>query len=154
MMLEIRHVPSPTAVDASRAVVRARNALGWFFAICGGVHLLLAAVNPQTYRHFADGALLPFVETAWREIFMADPAGWALVLAELEALMGAALLMGGLWSRIGYIGVIGFHVALMAFGWGFWLWSVPALLVVAVIASKDDVWRPLQSTSSAPTSSE
>lgn len=26
-----------------------------------------------------------------------------------------------------------FHLALMAFGWGFWLWSVPMLVLLGVL---------------------
>ena len=29
--------------------------------------------------------------------------------------------------RLGYLAVVVFHLALMLFGWGFWLWCLPAL---------------------------
>lgn len=122
-------------------VVRIRHALGWFFVLCGCVHIVLAATDPQVYSAFAQEALFPFVRTAWREIFMADPDGWALVVAEVEFLIGAALLLGGVWARIGYLAVITFHIALMMFGWGFWMWSIPAIVGITALALGDDVWR-------------
>lgn len=36
-----------------------------------------------------------------------------------------------------WAGVIVFHVAPMAFGWGFWLWSVPALSLLVPAALSD-----------------
>jgi hypothetical protein len=129
-----------------QTVVHLRHALGWFFGSCALVHIGIAGTDAQAYRHFADDALFSFVESAWRDIFMADPAGWALVVAETEALLGAALLMGGVWARIGYAGVLAFHVALMTFGWGFWLWSVPAIVGVGLLALHDDVFHPTDRT--------
>jgi len=46
-------------------------------------------------------------------------------LLALTELLVAALLMFA--RRLGYLGVIAFHLALMTFGWGWWLWSLPAL---------------------------
>ena len=54
-----------------------------------------------------------------------------------EAVLGTALLLGGTAARWGYAGVIAFHVALMLFGWGFWMWSVPALVFLVWLARRD-----------------
>lgn len=51
-----------------------------------------------------------------------------------EVLVGIALLTGGRWSLLGYGGVIAFHLALLLFGWGVWLWAVPVLVVVVPAA--------------------
>ena len=55
---------------------------------------------------------------------MADPRLWALLLGAGELLIAALLIFA---RRLGYLAVIAFHLALMLFGWGFWLWCVPAL---------------------------
>jgi hypothetical protein len=68
---------------------------------------------------------------------MADPEAWALTLALGEILLASALLMGGGWRRFGYAGVVAFHIALTLFGWGFWLWSGPALAIIAPLAIAD-----------------
>ena len=58
----------------------------------------------------------------WQNIFMADPTLWALLLAVAELTIAVLLVKS---PRAGYVAVIAFHLALMCFGWGFWLWSVP-----------------------------
>ncbi len=94
------------------------------FGVGAFVHVGLALSNPQSYRPFADGALFGWVYDGWHEIFMANPTQWALLLGAGELIIAALLVLD---RRIGYLAVIAFHLALMLFGWGFWLWSVPAL---------------------------
>ena len=103
------------------------------------VHLTLALTSANSYGPFAEGALFTFVRTGWRDIFMANPTTWALVLAAGEAAIGTAILLGGVWSRLGYLAAIAFHLMLMLFGWGFWLWSLPALGVLILLARRE--WR-------------
>jgi hypothetical protein len=117
----------------------ARLTVGGLYLGGAVVHLTLAMTSPGTYATFADGALVSFVQTGWRDVFMANPAVWALALAAGEAAIGAAVLLGGIWTRLGYLAVIAFHVALMLFGWGFWLWSVPALGLLIPLAVRE--WR-------------
>ena len=45
-----------------------------------------------------------------------------------------------LLSRFWY-GVLAFHLLLMLFGFGFWLWSIPALVVLVWLARRDPVMR-------------
>jgi hypothetical protein len=40
---------------------------------------------------------------------------------------GFFLFRGGVWANAGWAGVVAFHLGLLLFGWGFWLWGVPAL---------------------------
>ncbi|HST48531.1 hypothetical protein [Jatrophihabitans sp.] len=114
-----------------------RRVVGSFFLFTGGVHVGIVAAEPGFYRHFADGALLGFARSRWQDVFMAHPAVWGLVLAAAEVVLGLALLRGGGWARLGWAGVIAFHLALMVFGWGFWLWSVPALTLLIPAARHD-----------------
>jgi hypothetical protein len=81
---------------------------------------------------------------AWDRIFMAAPVGWGLALSLGEAALGVLLLRGGAWAKAGWAGVIAFHLALMLFGWGFWLWSVPALAFLIPAAVAD--WRSTPQT--------
>ena len=114
-----------------------RALVGGFFLFTGGVHLGLVAADPQVYRHFADHALFGFVRTGWQEIVMAQPAAYGLLLMAGECTLGLLLLRGGTAARVGWIGVIAFHVLLMLFGFGFWVWSVPALVLLVWLARKD-----------------
>lgn len=109
------------------------------FFLGGFIHFGLALFDPEGYRPFADGALFDWVNHGWQNIFMADPRAWALMLSIGEFLLTALLLIE---PRLGYLGVIAFHLALMLFGWGFWLWCLPALafaVPAAVHALRDRV---------------
>lgn len=116
-----------------------RKIVGGLFLYTGGIHLGIVAADANIYAPFAQEALFPFVEDAWRVIVMSNPSAWGLVLSLGEASLGVLLLLGGVWAKVGWVGVIAFHVALMLFGFGFWLWSVPALLFL--IPSAIAYWR-------------
>jgi hypothetical protein len=111
--------------------------VGGFFLVMGGVHLGLVSADPQVYRDFADHGLFPFVRTGWRDIVMAAPAVYGLLLMAGEVTAGALLLIGGRAARIGWAAVIGFHLLLMLFGWWVWAWCLPALALLAWLAAHD-----------------
>jgi len=111
--------------------------VGGFFLVMGGVHLGIVAVDPETYRSFADHGLFGFVREGWREIVMTAPAVYGLLLMAGEVCAGALLLVGGRAARIGWIAVIVFHLLLMLFGWWVWAWSLPALAVLVTLARRD-----------------
>ncbi len=114
-----------------------RSLVGCFFVMMAGVHLGLVAADPGVYRHFADEALFAFVRSGWREVFMADPAFWGLCVMAGELVLGALLLFGGRAATVGWVGVLTFHILLMLFGPGFWLWSVPAVALLLFLARRD-----------------
>ncbi|MER7251385.1 hypothetical protein [Kribbella sp. NPDC000426] len=94
------------------------------FASGACVHVFLALATPRSYDGFADTAFFGWVHDGWQNIFMAHPTVWALLLAAAELTIAILLVKV---PRVGYVAVIAFHLALMLFGWGFWLWCVPAL---------------------------
>lgn len=85
----------------------------------------------------ADQSVWGFVRTGWTEIFMAHPHAWGLFAVALEALLGLLLLAGGRPARVGWMGIIAFQVALVLFGWGFLLWSLP-FGVLLILAARHD----------------
>lgn len=111
--------------------------VGWFFVWTSGIHVGIAAAHPAIYRSFADAAVMGWVERGWNEIFMADPRAWGLAVAAGELALGLLLLHGGRMAKVGWIGVIGFHIALVLFGWVFLFWSIPALVVLVLLARRD-----------------
>lgn len=119
-----------------------RRIVGGLFLWGSGIHIGIAAADPSTYRHFADGGLFGFVRQGWANIFMADARAWALALACAELAAGVLLLTRGRAVATGWAAVIVFHVLLMLFGFGFWLWSLPALAVLCRLAWTDRVeWQ-------------
>jgi hypothetical protein len=111
--------------------------VGGFFLSMGGVHLGLVAADPETYRHFADAGLFPFVRDGWQDVFMAAPAVFGLLLAAGETVLGVLLLRGGRAATVGWAGVIAFHLLLMLFGFGIWVWCLPALVLLVHLARRD-----------------
>jgi hypothetical protein len=103
----------------------------------GGVHLGLVAADTETYRHFADAGLFAFVRDGWQEVFMAYPAIFGMLLMAGETLLGILLLRGGRAATYGWAGVIVFHLLLMLFGFGVWLWCLPALALLVYLARRD-----------------
>lgn len=115
----------------------ATSAAGGFYLTMGGIHVGIVAADTETYRHFADAALFAFVRSGWADVFMAHPAVWGLLLAAGEIAFGVMLLMGGAPARCGWLGIMAFQVLLMLFGWGIWLWSLPALAVLYLGVRRD-----------------
>jgi hypothetical protein len=107
------------------------------FVWTSGIHVGIAAAGPDAYRSFADQAVVPWVRTGWEQVFMAAPSGWGLALALGELGLGLLLFRGGAAARVGWVGVITFHVLLVLFGWGFLLWSGPVLVFLVWAAVRD-----------------
>lgn len=120
--------------DHTRHQAVGRTIVGGFFLAMGGVHLGLVAADAQVYRHFADGAALPFVRDGWSDIVMDHPATYGLLLMLGEVTAGALLLAGGRAAQVGWRAVILFHLLLMLFGPWTLLWCVPALLILVPLA--------------------
>lgn len=135
-------VVPPRCLETS-LIRRGRLVVGGIFLSTGGVHLGIVSASTAFYTHFADDALVGFVRDGWSDVFMATPVFWGLCLFLGETLLGVLLLCGGPWARVGWAGVIAFHVLLMLFGLGFWLWSVPALALLIPLAWAD--WPYLSS---------
>lgn len=140
----MRHVVRRTGAAPSSA---GRLVVGGFFLVMGGVHLGLVTADPQVYEHFADDGLFPFVREGWQGIVMQNPAVWGLLLMAGEIAFGALLLAGDRTARLGWYAVLAFHVLLMLFGFGAWVWSLPAIVVLVLLARRDPVFRPTSSPS-------
>lgn len=137
-----------TGARAARWAPRPSH-VGVFFVWTSGIHVGIVAAGPAFYRHFADAALVPGLSAAWRSVFLAHASLAGLGVAAGEALLGLLLLGPRPWRRLGWAGTIAFHLALMCFGWGLWLWCVPAL-VVLVRGARRDRPRPEGPGSSQP----
>jgi hypothetical protein len=102
------------------------------------IHTGLALFRPSVYRQFADESAFGWVRDAWRDIFMAEPRLWALLLAAGELLIAVLLLTR---AMLGYVLVVLFTVSLVLFGWGFLLWSGPflaAVLLAMILERRSD----------------
>jgi hypothetical protein len=113
---------------------------GWvavFFLWTSGIHVGIVAAGPELYDHFADQAVVPGLSRLWQATFVAHATFAGLFVATGEAALGLLLLGARTRRRVGWCGTIAFHLALMCFGWGFWLWCVPALALLLHGATED-----------------
>ena len=145
------HTGHPALIRLPRRLTLTRRVVGGFYLSMGGVHLGIVAANPLFYAPFAQSAHFEFVRSGWSQIFMAHPAIWGLALAAGETTIGLFLLTGGKWARFGWGAVIAFHLALMLFGWGIWMWSVPALAFLIPAARSDRFHGLAPATGGVPT---
>jgi uncharacterized membrane protein len=125
-----------TAVLASRhrlARLTGRIAVG-VLMLMGGA--LFNAVNLATggdYAGFADSAHFGWVTAAWQAVVAPNQQLLIGLLVVYEAAVGVLLLLGGRRTRLGYVGAIGFHLALWLFGWFVTIYVliiVPALVLL------------------------
>jgi hypothetical protein len=114
-----------------------RTLVGGFYLSMGGVHLGIVAADANFYRSFADQALFAFVRDGWASIFMAHPQLWGLAMVAGETVLGVLLLAGGRYAKLGWTGVIVFHLLLMLFGFAAWVWAIPALTLLVPVARAD-----------------
>jgi hypothetical protein len=131
--------PTPLAESIgvpSHHVPLVRRLVGELFLVTTGVHVGIVMTDAGSYRDFADSAV-PGVRSAWADVFMAHPAFWGLAVAAGELTIAVLILLGGRWARLGLLGAIGFHVALLLFGWGFLLWCVPALALLVALYRRE-----------------
>lgn len=131
----------------------ARAIIGSFFLWTSGIHVGVAAIDPSSYQHFADAAVAAWVQRGWNDIFMANPRAWGFALAAGELTLGLLLLGAGGAAKVGWLGVIAFHLSLVLFGWGFLTWSAPALAVLMLLARRDWPRLSTREISAPPVSS-
>lgn len=85
------------------------------------------------YSGFADGSWSAFVRETWESLVVPRHALFIGLLVVFEASVGVLALVGGRATRLAYLAAIGFHVALMSFGVGFWAWALPLLVAFGLL---------------------
>jgi hypothetical protein len=148
-MVTTQTTPRPATALASqrmpgRVARVGRLAFGVMFTGGAAIHVAIVITGTETYRHFADSAFIPFVKQAWLSVFMPHAALLGLLLAAFELAVGLLILAGARKTTLGLVAAIAFHLGLMLFGWGFWFWSVPMLVMLVALLRNgfDNALRP------------
>jgi hypothetical protein len=94
---------------------------GWFLA------------RGDDYAEFAKGSYLPFVRDTWRSVVVPSHDFWIGLLIVFELAIGVLALAGGWRTQLAYTSAIAFHIALLSFGWGFYLWSIPMIVALGAM---------------------
>lgn len=87
----------------------------------------------DTYSGFADGAPTSFVRDTWESVVVPNHGAFIGALIAFEAAAGALVLVEGAVRQTVLVLLIGFNLALVSFGWGFLVWSVPMVLALGLL---------------------
>jgi hypothetical protein len=115
------------AVLASRTrpvMYAGRAAVGVLFLIGGALLHVINLATGVDYSGFADPAHFGWVTHAWRAVLAPHQVLFIGLLAVFEATVGVLVISGGRRTRFGYLGVIGFYLALWLFGWFETVWCL------------------------------
>jgi len=100
------------------------------------VNTLLLALG-EDYARFAEGSYFPFVRHTWHTLVVPNIELWIAPLIAFEAAVGTLALLGARRTQLAYAAAIAFHVALLAFGPGFSLWSLPMIGALATLLGRE-----------------
>lgn len=125
-------VAAMLAGRSGRARLAGRVATGVLFVFGGALlHVVNLAIGVD-YTDFADPAHFGWVTEAWRAVVGPNQVLFIGLLVVFEATVGVLTLLGGRWTRLGHLGVIGFYLALWLFGWFETVWVL--LMLPAMVA--------------------
>ena len=126
-------VASLFSYRSRRALMIGRVALAALYLVAGAAVNTVFLVRGDDYAAFADGSYIPFVRETWRAVVAPNHMIFIPLLILFEATVGVLLLVVGRWAQLGLVSAIGFHVALVTFGWGYYLWSIPMILAMLLL---------------------
>lgn len=110
-----------------RARTVGRVAVVVLFLVAGAAVNAMFLLTGADYDGFADGSPVAFVRDTWQSLVVPRHEVFIWLLVAFEAAVGIAAALGGRATRLAYVAAIGFHVALLSFGFGFWAWSLPVV---------------------------
>ncbi len=110
-----------------------RGAVGTLFVLGGALVNALYLATGRDYAGFADPAHFDWVTEAWRAVVGPNEVLFISLLVAFEAIVGLLILSGGRRTRLGYLAVIGFYLALWPFGWFQTGWVIVMLPMMALL---------------------
>ena len=126
-------VAAVLASRSRRARHVGRAAVGVLFIVGGALLHLINLASGGDYAGFADPAHFGWVTDAWRAVVAPNQVLFIGLLVVFEATVGVLTLSGGRRTQLGYLGVIGFYLALWLFGWIETVWvliMLPPMLLL------------------------
>jgi len=140
------------AVVIIRAALRSRRhpdalrtgrvAVGVLYIAAGAAVNAFFLLRGDDYAKFADGSYIAFVRDTWRDLVVPHHETWIGLLIVFELAVGVLALWGGRRTQLAYAAAIAFHFALLSFGWGFYLWSIPMVAALATLLRAEQHRQP------------
>ncbi len=137
-------------VGCSVRSARSRHAFGagigavaalWVLAGAGANTFFLA--RGDDFSGFADLATVSFVGDTWESTVVPHHTVFIGLLIAFEACAGAAVLVPGRVRQVALVLLMGFNAALLSFGWGYLVWSVPLVAALEALRRADRQWAAL-----------
>jgi uncharacterized membrane protein len=141
-------VAAVLASRSRRARRVGRAAVGVLFIVGGALLHVINLASGGDYAGFADPAHFGWVTDAWRAVVAPNQVLFIGLLVVFEATVGVLALSGGRHTRLGYLGVIGFYLALWLFGWIETVWvliMLPPMLLLLRAERRAATGPPLAS---------
>jgi uncharacterized membrane protein YphA (DoxX/SURF4 family) len=124
---------SVRAARSRRAYVTGVTAVSVLWVVAGaGANAYLLARGAD-YSGFADGASTSFVRETWESLVVPHHGLFIGLLIAFEAVAGVLVLVEGAVRQWALVLLIAFNVALVSFGWGFLVWSVPMVVALSLL---------------------
>jgi hypothetical protein len=121
------------AARSRRAYVIGVSAVSVLWVVAGAAANAFFLARGADYSGFADGASTSFVRQTWESLVVPHHGLFIGLLIGFEAIAGALVLVGGAVRQWTLVVLIGFTVALVSFGWGFLIWSVPMVVALSLL---------------------
>ena len=126
-------VAAVLAARSRLAMLVGRWALGALFVLAGALVNAVYLATGTDYADFADASPFAFVRDTWGSLVAPRQGLFIGLLIAFELAVGILVVTGGRRTRAALVAIMGFHVGLLAFGWGFWAWSVPMLVATGLL---------------------
>lgn len=121
------------AARSRRAYVTGVTAVSLLWVVAGaGANAYLLARGGD-YSGFADGASTSLVRETWESLVVPHHGLFIGLLIAFEATAGVLVLVEGAPRQLALVLLIGFTVALVSFGWGFLVWSIPMVAALSLL---------------------
>lgn len=108
-------------------------AVSTLWVVAGAVANGFFLARGDDFSGFADGASTSFVRDAWESVVVPDHTIFIGLLIAFEAVVGLLVLVEGRVRQAALLLLVAFNVALVSFGWGFLVWSVPMVLALSFL---------------------
>lgn len=115
------------AARSRTAMYLGRAAIGILFVAAGAFFNALNLASGGDYGTFAQDSYIPFVRHTWLSLVAPHQDIFIPLLIAFEVAVGLLAVSGGRRTQLALVGVIGFHLGLMCFGWIYYAWSIPMI---------------------------
>lgn len=110
-----------------RALRVARITVGVLYLAGGAAVNAVLLLLGEDYADFAEGSYLAFVRHTWSTLVVPHHDLWIALLIAFEVVVGVLALRGRRGTQQAYVAALAFHIALLSFGVGFYVWSLPMI---------------------------